>query len=289
MRTYEGKIAPPGEGKIAIVVSKFNKTVTQSLLDGCVATLKQNGVRENDITVAWVPGAFELPTIAARFTDDEDYQAVICLGCVIKGETPHDVYIAQSVSQELARLGVDTGLPVIFGVLTCNTNAQALERAGLDGSADGVNGDAEDQAPDKILGEAVGNKGVEAANAALEMLDLLIQLPELEDDSAPDTDTLFYNANRYKAGDFDDAPESDDDFEEEEFDDDQPPRRGRFGDGFSGPKSKSPTRKPERSGGFKGSKGPQGGKPHSSKGGFGKGGPKGKPFGGKGKGPKRPR
>lgn len=284
MQIYEGKIAPPGEGKIAIVVSKFNKTVTQSLLDGCVATLKQNGVRENDITVAWVPGAFELPTIAARFTDDEDYQAVICLGCVIKGETPHDVYIAQSVSQELARLGGETGLPVIFGVLTCNTNDQALARAGLSGAAQ----KAGDDTPDKILGEEIGNKGVEAANAALEMLDLLIQLPELEDESAPDEDALFYHANRYKAGDFDDAPESDDDFEEEEFDD-APPQRGRFGGGFSGAKPKNPAHKPERSGGFKGSKGAHGGKPYPSKGGFGKGGPKGKPFGGKGKGPKKPR
>lgn len=275
MQTYEGRVAPPGEGKIAVVVSKFNQTVTQRLLDGCVAKLKQNGVRDNDITVAWVPGAFELPTIAARFTDDEDYQAVICLGCIIKGETPHDTYIARAVSSELARLGVDTGIPVIFGVLTCDTNEQAMARAALDV--------ADEEPRDKILGETVGNKGVEAAEAALEMLDLLIQLPALEDESSPDADNLFYHAKRYQSGDFDEGAESDDDFEE---DDDE--EAGRFGGGWSGPKPKKFGKKPGGSGapgGPKGAKGPKGGKgpksfpPRSGH------GPKGKPFG-KGKGPK---
>lgn len=265
MQTYEGRVAPPGEGKIAIVVSKFNKTVTQALLDGCVAKLKQNSVRDGDITVAWVPGAFELPTVAARFTDDEEYQAVICLGCIIKGETPHDAYIARAVSSELARLGVDTGMPVIFGVLTCDTNEQAMARAGLSA--------ADEMSHDKLLGEKLGNKGVEAAEAALEMLDLFIQLPELEDEAdEPDEEKIFYNAKRFKAGGFDDEPD-DDDFEEDEasgrdeFDGRFAPKR------FGGHKPSGKSFSSGKGGGKpyppKGARGPKGGS--SSKGSFGKG------------------
>ena len=291
MQTYEGRIAPPGEGKIAIVVSKFNQTITQSMLDGCLAKLRQNGVRENDLVVAWVPGAFELPTIAGIFANDEDFQAVICLGCVIKGETPHDVYIAQSVSAELARLGVETGIPVIFGVLTCNTNAQALARAGLGGNvagegtaaegsvADGAAGEAADETSrDKILGETTGNKGVEAAEAALEMLDLLIQLPEpSEEESEPDRENIFYHAKRYQNGDFD-ADDADDDFEEEDEDDERPPK---FGPRHAGPKEFAPKRSNGNNGGGYG-----GGNNGSSNngGGYHKGFGKGKPgssFGGK--------
>ncbi len=240
MKVYEGKVAPPGEGKIAIVVAKYNKTVTEKLLEGAVTTLKANGIDDKDITVAWVPGAFEIPTIAQRFALDEDYQAVICLGCVIKGETSHDEHINRAVSLEIARIGVDSGIPVIFGVLTCNNVEQALARSAM-----------VEPGNDKTEGEKIGNKGTEAAEAALEMLDLLIQLPELEfdDEEGPSEDTLFYNAKRYRAGDFDDEDfEDEDDFDEmdvgfpegvkseKSWKKDRPSRHGKKPEGFGGKK-----------------------------------------------------
>ena len=281
MQIYEGQVAPPGEGKIAIVVAKFNKSITQNLLDGCVAKLKQNGVRDGDLVVAWVPGAFEIPTIAQRFADDETYQAVICLACVIKGETSHDEHINRAVSLEIARIGAETGIPVIFGMLTCNTKEQALARAGMAESS-----------KDKIEGGAVGNKGSQAAEAALEMLDLLIKLPEPQGDDEPDGENIFYQAKRYQNGDFDAEPD-DDDLEEA---DDEQDRPARFGHGRPGPKERGghggagpQERGGHGPGGYKG--GPKGsGKQGSSFGkkpgrpgpsGFKGGGKKGKPGGGK--------
>ena len=201
MTVYEGKYPPVGTGKIAVVVSKYNKPITERLLDGALAALKEGGVREADIDVIWVPGAFEIPMMAQRFAFDSEYQAVVCLGCVIKGETTHDEHINRAVSLQLARLSVDAGVPVAFGILTCSTVEQAVARstAAAPGS-------------DKTSGEVLGNKGVEAASAVLEMLDILSQLPEPQDDGF---DPGFYsslaeNARRYRQGEFDD----DDDYEE---------------------------------------------------------------------------
>ena len=132
MTEYEGFPCAPGDvGKIAIVVSKFNRTITDRLLEGALAKLRQYMVSEDQITVVRVPGAFELPTLAQRFASDEEYAAVICLGCVIKGETRHDEYINSAVSAELARIGSEYCLPVIFGVLTCDTVQQAEARSGV--------------------------------------------------------------------------------------------------------------------------------------------------------------
>ncbi|MDO4586506.1 MAG: 6,7-dimethyl-8-ribityllumazine synthase [Planctomycetia bacterium] len=177
MRIYEGKVCPPAEGKIAIIVSRFNKSITEHMLNGALEKLRQHSINDENITVVWVPGAFELPTLAQRFAEDENYQAVICLGCVIKGETTHDQHINRAVSLELARIGAEFCVPVIFGVLTCNTKDQALARSGLN-----------EQSRDKIVDPTVGNKGAEAAESALEMIDLLLQLPEL-----PGADSYLQN------------------------------------------------------------------------------------------------
>lgn len=163
---YQGEVART-PGRIAIVVSRFNPSITGRLLDGAVETLKARGVADEHIDVAWVPGAFEIPTVAERFAASQRYAAVICLGAVIRGETTHDQYINHAVSTSLAEIGVRHGLPVIFGVLTCNTLDQAIARSGGQTGRKG-----------KDLQEAgVSNKGVEAAEAALEMVDLLAKLP----------------------------------------------------------------------------------------------------------------
>ena len=167
MITYEGTVCPPKEGNIAIVVSKFNRTITQRLLDGALATLKKYKVREEDIRVSWVPGAFEIPLIAHHFAEDEDCAAVICLGAVIKGETSHDEHINRAVSLELAKIATENAKPVVFGVLTCDTVEQAEARSGV-----------KEQTRDKAVDSTAGNKGAEAAEVALEMIDLLSELPE---------------------------------------------------------------------------------------------------------------
>lgn len=142
-------------GRFAIVVSRYNESITQRLLDGAVSTLTEAGVDDSQIDVAWVPGAFEIPLVAGRMARSGLYAAVVCLGAVIRGETTHDQHINRAVSLELARLGVETGVPVSFGVLTCESLEQAIHRAGGN----------------------VGNKGVEATQAAIELVSLLRQLP----------------------------------------------------------------------------------------------------------------
>ena len=198
MTEYEGFVCAPGEiGKIAIVVARFNKTITERLLEGALAKLRENLVSEDQIVVVRVPGAFELPTLAERLAWDEEIAAIICLGCVIKGETPHDEYINGAVSQQLARIGAQYGLPVVFGLLTCNTLEQALARSGN-----------QEVGKDKAVGEQPGNKGVEAAEVALEMLDLLGKLPEVEiddEDDDADFESIRRNAKRYIAGDFEEV------------------------------------------------------------------------------------
>ncbi len=143
----DGKSKADQNDKFGIIVSKFNEFVTEKLLEGCLQTLLNNGANDKNIDIVKVPGAFEIPTVAKNLLDLKKYQAIICLGAVIRGETPHFEYICNAVSTELAYLGVLTGIPVIFGVITCDTIEQALDRSG----------------------GKVGNKGSEAAITALEM------------------------------------------------------------------------------------------------------------------------
>lgn len=152
---FEGR-AVGGEGRFSIVVSRYNGTITSRLLSGAVETLTASGVSDDSIDVAWVPGAFEIPLVAARQAASGRYAAVLCLGAVIRGETTHDQHINRAVSIELARIAVDGGVPVLFGLLTCDTLEQAFHRAGGN----------------------VGNKGAECAAAALEMVDLLRKLKD---------------------------------------------------------------------------------------------------------------
>lgn len=154
-QVYEGSAATNPGGRYAIVVARFNESVTRRLLDGAVSTLTSRGVAEDDIDVAWVPGAFEIPLVADRMASSGAYAAVLCLGAVIRGETTHDQHINRAVSLGLTEAGLRSGLPVLFGVLTCDTLEQAIHRAGGN----------------------VGNKGSDCAEAALEMVHLLAQLP----------------------------------------------------------------------------------------------------------------
>ena len=145
----------PVSGRFAIVVSRYNEHITGKLLAGAVETLQAAGVEDGAIDVAWVPGAWEIPLVAQRLAQSEEYVAVLCLGAVIKGETTHDEHINRQVSLSLGQIALATDVPVLFGVLTCNTVEQAIHRAGGN----------------------VGNKGAECATAALEMVRLLEQLP----------------------------------------------------------------------------------------------------------------
>ncbi len=165
-RIEEGKAVDPG-ARIAVVVSKFNRTLTDRLLDGALKTLKAARVGEDEIDVYWVPGAFEIPCVAQRLAESGRYAGIICLGVVIRGETTHDQHINRTVAMLLGELGVRHSMPVIFGVLTCNTLEQALARSG---GEPGTRGKDEKNAK-------VGNKGIECAEALLEMLDLFRRLP----------------------------------------------------------------------------------------------------------------
>ena len=142
-------------GRFAIVVSRYNEHITGKLLSGAVETLRAAGVADAAIDVAWVPGAWEIPLVAQRLAQSDNYAAVLCLGAVIKGETTHDEHINRQVSLSLGQIALESEIPVLFGVLTCNTVEQAIHRAG--GNA--------------------GNKGRECAEAALEMVRLMNKLP----------------------------------------------------------------------------------------------------------------
>ena len=148
--------------RIAIVVSRFNEEVTSGLLRGARATLQEAGIADAAVTVVHVPGAFEIPLMALRLAESGRYDAVVCLGCLIKGETMHFEYIAEATSNGLMEAALATGVPITFGVLTTLTEEQALARAG--------------DAPD--------NKGREAALAAIEMATLLAQVDEQGEDGA---------------------------------------------------------------------------------------------------------
>jgi 6,7-dimethyl-8-ribityllumazine synthase len=165
--TYQGT-AQGGDGRYAVVVSRFNQSITERLLDGAVQTLVSHGVPDDHIDVAWVPGAFEIPTVASRLASAGRHVAILCLGAVIRGQTTHDQYINRAVSMALAQLGTQYKMPVMFGILTCETLQQAIARSG--GSA-ATTGKDDAQAH-------LGNKGVDCALAALEMVDLLSKLPK---------------------------------------------------------------------------------------------------------------
>lgn len=144
-----------GTGRFAIVVSRYNDSITRKLLEGALQTLAAAGVADDAVDVAWVPGAWEIPLVASRLAGSGAYSAVLCLGAVIRGETTHDQHINRQVSLSLGNIALNTGVPVLFGVLTCNTIEQAIHRSGGN----------------------VGNKGSECAEAALEMVHLLDKLP----------------------------------------------------------------------------------------------------------------
>jgi 6,7-dimethyl-8-ribityllumazine synthase len=165
VNTYQGIVASAA-GRFAIVVARFNESITSRLLDGALETLTKHGVLSEDIDVAWVPGAFEIPTAAARLAASGRYLAVLCLGAVIRGETTHDQHINRAVSIALSEIGVRTGVPALFGVLTCNSLEQAVARSG------GQAGTRGKDRPDS----RIGNKGSECAEAALEMVSLMAKL-----------------------------------------------------------------------------------------------------------------
>lgn len=148
-KTYEGNLVGT-DLKIAIVVGRFNEFITGKLLDGAMNTLKRHGVDEDNVDVAWVPGAFEIPLIAQNLATKKDYDAVITLGTVIRGSTSHYDYVCNEAAKGVSSASLKSGKPVIFGVLTTDTIEQAIERAGT----------------------KAGNKGADAATAAIEMANL---------------------------------------------------------------------------------------------------------------------
>ncbi|AEG59973.1 6,7-dimethyl-8-ribityllumazine synthase [Desulforamulus ruminis] len=152
-KVFEGHLVGNGL-KFGIVVGRFNEFITHKLLGGALDALKRHGVEEDDIEIAWVPGAFEVPLVAKKMAGLKRYDAVICLGAIIRGATPHFDYVAAEVSKGVAKVGLDSDLPVVFGVITADTIEQAIERAGT----------------------KAGNKGWDAANTALEMANLLKEL-----------------------------------------------------------------------------------------------------------------
>ena len=152
---FEGALLGKGL-KIGVVVARFNEFITGKLLSGAKDALLRLGVVEENIDVAWVPGSFEIPLVAQKLAQSKKYDAVICLGTVIRGATPHFEYIAAEVSKGIAKIGLDTGIPVIFGVITADTLEQAIERAGTKS----------------------GNKGFDAAVSAIEMANLMKKIPD---------------------------------------------------------------------------------------------------------------
>ncbi|MCH4888105.1 6,7-dimethyl-8-ribityllumazine synthase [Acidaminobacter sp. JC074] len=152
MRTIEGKMIASGQ-KYAIVVGRFNEFIGSKLLSGAVDTLVRHGVSDDDIDVVWAPGAFEIPLVAKKLAK-KDYDGVLCLGAVIRGATAHFDFVSSEVSKGIASVSLESEVPVIFGVLTTDTIEQAIERAGT----------------------KAGNKGVEAAMAAIEMANLLKEI-----------------------------------------------------------------------------------------------------------------
>lgn len=150
VKTIEGKLIVSDE-KFCILVSRFNEFITSKLLSGAIDELTRHGVKENNITVVWSPGAFEIPVLAKKVAESGAYDAIIALGAVIRGSTPHFDYVSAEISKGVATVSLNTGVPVIFGVLTTENIEQAIERAGT----------------------KAGNKGSDAAKSAIEMANLV--------------------------------------------------------------------------------------------------------------------
>ncbi|SER37435.1 6,7-dimethyl-8-ribityllumazine synthase [Gracilibacillus ureilyticus] len=152
-KTFEGNLVGTGL-KVGIVVGRFNEFITGKLLSGAEDAFRRHGLAENDVDIAWVPGAFEIPLVAKKMAESGKYDAVVTLGTVIRGSTPHFDFVSNEVSKGVASVSMDAGIPVIFGVLTTDTIEQAIERAGT----------------------KAGNKGAEAAVSAIEMANLLREI-----------------------------------------------------------------------------------------------------------------
>ncbi len=154
MNLIEGKLVAPEGAKIGIVASRFNEIIVNKLLGGAVDGLVRHGVKEENITAVWVPGAFEIPVIADKMAASGKYDAVICVGAVIRGSTSHYDYVCNEVSKGVAQAGMKNGVPVLFGVITTENIEQAIERAG----------------------SKAGNKGYDCALGAIEMINVMKQL-----------------------------------------------------------------------------------------------------------------
>jgi 6,7-dimethyl-8-ribityllumazine synthase len=154
-KVFVGDFAPP-PGRFAVVAARFNQFVVDALVAGAMDGLKRHGVADDAVDLIWVPGSFEIPLAAQRLAGSRKYAAVVCLGAVIRGDTDHYDHVASGAATGVAQAALSTGVPVIFGILTCDTLEQAINRAGAKS----------------------GNKGFEAAVAAIEMVNLLRQLPE---------------------------------------------------------------------------------------------------------------
>ena len=154
MTTYEGTFAPP-PGRFVLVAARFNHFIVEQLVGGALDGFKRHGVAEEAIDLVWVPGSYEIPMVAQRLAASHNYAAVICLGAVIRGDTDHYDYVAGEAAKGIAQAALATGVPVMFGILTCDTLEQAINRAGA----------------------KAGNKGFDAALTAIEMVNLLRQLP----------------------------------------------------------------------------------------------------------------
>lgn len=153
MKLIEGKLLAEGQ-RIGIVAGRFNEFITSKLLGGALDAFRRHGGDEANVDVAWVPGAFEIPLVAQKMAESKKYDAVICLGAVIRGATPHFDMVANEATKGVAQVGLRTGIPVIFGILTTDSIEQAVERAGT----------------------KAGNKGFEAVAGAIEMINLLKQI-----------------------------------------------------------------------------------------------------------------
>ena len=154
IQVLEGKVVAPQGMKVGIVAARFNEIIVNKLLGGAVDGLVRHGVEEENITAAWVPGAFEIPVAAQKMAQSGNYDAVICVGTVIRGDTSHYDYVCNEVSKGIAHVSLETGIPVLFGVLTTENIEQAIERAG----------------------SKAGNKGYDCAVGAVEMVNLIREL-----------------------------------------------------------------------------------------------------------------
>lgn len=154
MAVFEGNLTTPA-GRFVLVAARFNHFVVEQLVNGACDAFKRHGVSDDAVDIVWVPGSFEIPLVAQRLAGSRKYAAVVCLGAIIRGDTDHYDYVAGGAANGIAQAALSTGIPVIFGVLTCDTVEQAINRAGLKS----------------------GNKGFDAASSAIEMVNLMGQLP----------------------------------------------------------------------------------------------------------------